>query len=123
MIKGCSVSLTGTYTLFHSQLLPPTFGSLNLSLILSGQLVLSVWIFITLVSTQHYFVIFIFRVNIETSQVAQWRHGIDLCNKKIPWSRKWQSIPVFLPGKAHGQRSLAGYSKWGHKESDTTSSI
>ena len=33
---------------------------------------------------------------------------------------KWQPIPVFLPGKSHGQRSLAGYSPWGHKESDTT---
>ena len=29
--------------------------------------------------------------------------------RKIPWRRKWQSIPVFLPGKSHGQRSLAGY--------------
>ena len=28
--------------------------------------------------------------------------------------------PVFLPGKFHGQRSLAGYSPWGLKESDTT---
>ena len=40
--------------------------------------------------------------------------------RKIPWSRKWQPTPVFLPGKFHGQRSLAGYSPWGHKESDTT---
>ena len=32
----------------------------------------------------------------------------------------WQSTPVFLPGKFHGQRSLAGYSPWGLKESDTT---
>ena len=39
---------------------------------------------------------------------------------KIPWRRKWQSTPVFLPGKSHGQRSLAAYSPWGHKESDTT---
>ena len=30
------------------------------------------------------------------------------------------SIPVLLPGKFHGQRSLVGYSPWGHKESDTT---
>ena len=37
---------------------------------------------------------------------------------KIPWRRKWQPTPVFLPGKSHGQRSLAGYSSWGHKESD-----
>ena len=39
---------------------------------------------------------------------------------KIPWRRKWQPTPVFLPGKSHGQRSLAGYSSWGHKESDMT---
>ena len=38
---------------------------------------------------------------------------------KIPWRRKWQPTPVFLPGKPHRQRSLAGYSPWGHKESDT----
>ena len=39
---------------------------------------------------------------------------------KIPWRRKWQPTPVFLPGKSHGWRSLVGYSPWGHKESDTT---
>ena len=39
---------------------------------------------------------------------------------KIPWKRAWQPTPVFLPGKFHGQRSLVGYSLWGHKESDTT---
>ena len=37
-----------------------------------------------------------------------------------PWRRKWQPTPVFLPGEFHGQRSLAGYSPWGCKESDTT---
>ena len=35
--------------------------------------------------------------------------------RKIPWRRKWQPTPVFLPGKSCGQRSLAGYSPWGHK--------
>ena len=35
---------------------------------------------------------------------------------KIPWSRKWQPTPVFLPGKLHGQRSLVVYSPWGCKE-------
>ena len=34
---------------------------------------------------------------------------------QIPWRRKWQPTPVFLPGKSHGQRSLAGYSPWGCK--------
>ena len=37
------------------------------------------------------------------------------------WSRKGQPTPVFLPGgKFHGQRSPAGYSPWGRKESDMT---
>ena len=39
---------------------------------------------------------------------------------KIPWRRKWQLNPVFLPGKSHRQRGLADNSPWGHKESDTT---
>ena len=38
----------------------------------------------------------------------------------FPWSRKCQPTPVFLPGKFQGQRSLAGYSPWGHQESDMT---
>ena len=34
--------------------------------------------------------------------------------------RQWHLTPVLLPGKSHGQRSLVGYSPWGHEESDTT---
>ena len=37
----------------------------------------------------------------------------------VPWGRKWQPTPGFLPGKCHGQRSLVGYSPWGCKESNT----
>ena len=33
------------------------------------------------------------------------------------------TLSVFLPGKSHGQRSLVGYSSWGHKESDTTEQL
>ena len=40
--------------------------------------------------------------------------------RKIPWKRKWQSTSVFSPGKSNGQRSLAGYSLYGHKESYMT---
>ena len=40
--------------------------------------------------------------------------------RKIPWSRKWQPFQVFLHGEFHGQRSLAGYSPQGHKDSDMT---
>ena len=35
------------------------------------------------------------------------------------WRRQWHPTPVLLPGEFHGQRSQAGYSPWGHKESDT----
>ena len=37
--------------------------------------------------------------------------------------RKWQPTPVFLPGEFHGQRTLVGYSSWGHTESDTTEQL
>ena len=47
------------------------------------------------------------------------RLGFDPSVRKIPWRRKWQPTPVFLHGKSHGQRNLAGYSPWGCKESDT----
>ena len=43
--------------------------------------------------------------------------------KKIPRRREWQPIPAFLHGKSHGQRSLAGYSPWDCKESDTTKQL
>ena len=43
--------------------------------------------------------------------------------RNIPWRRKWQHIPVFLPDKSHGQRSLVGYSPWGHKKSDMTEQL
>ena len=42
---------------------------------------------------------------------------------KISCGWKWQPTSVFLPGKSHGQRSLVGYSPWGHKESDTTEQL
>ena len=40
--------------------------------------------------------------------------------RKSLWRWEWKSTPVLLPGKPHGQRSLAGYSPWGCKELDTT---
>ena len=48
------------------------------------------------------------------------RCGFDLWVGKIPWRRKRQPLPVFLPEKSHGQRSLAGNSPWGFKKLDTT---
>ena len=46
------------------------------------------------------------------------RRGFDLWVGKIPWRRKWQLTPLFLPGKCHGQRSLAGCSPRDHEDSD-----
>ena len=48
------------------------------------------------------------------------RQGFNPWLRKIHWRRKWQPIPVFLPGKSHGQKSLRDYSLEGCKESDTT---
>ena len=38
--------------------------------------------------------------------------------EKIPWRREWLSTSVFLPGEFHEQKSLVGYSPWGHKKLD-----
>ena len=48
------------------------------------------------------------------------RCGLNSCVGKSPRRRAWQPTLVFLPGESHGQRSLAGYSPWGRKESDVT---
>ena len=48
------------------------------------------------------------------------RHGCNPWVEKIPWRRKWQATPVFLPGQFHGQRSQAGHCPWGCKKSDMT---
>jgi len=48
------------------------------------------------------------------------RLGFDPWVRKIPWKRNRQSSPLFLPGKSHGYRSLAGYNPRGHKELNTT---
>ena len=48
------------------------------------------------------------------------KHGFDPWVRNIPWRRKWQPTPVFLPRKFHGQRSLEGWSTWGQIEMDMT---
>ena len=49
--------------------------------------------------------------------------GISPWIRKIPWRKKWQPTLGFLPGESHGQRSLAGYSPWGCKESGKTGQL
>ena len=41
-------------------------------------------------------------------------------SKKMYWRRKWQPTPIFFLEESHGQRSLTGYSPWGHKELEKT---
>ena len=53
---------------------------------------------------------------------AMWETQVGSLGREdqIPWRRKWQPTPVFLPVEFHGQRCLDSYSPWGFKESDTT---
>ena len=48
------------------------------------------------------------------------RPGFNVWIGKITCRKEWQPTPVFLPREFHGQRSLAGYSPWGHKEFNMT---
>ena len=48
------------------------------------------------------------------------RAGFDSWFGKLLWRREWQLTLLFFPGKSHGQRTLAGYSPWGCKETDMT---
>ena len=73
--------------------------------------------------TQNYkFVIIITKASLVAQTAKSWlirlqyrRSRFNPWIGKIPWRRKWQPTPLFLPGKSHGQRSLAGYSPWGCK--------
>ena len=67
-------------------------------------------------------------ISIHISGLPRWHNGKKptcQCRRprfvpwvgNIPWRRKWHSTPVDLPGKFHGQRSLAGYTPCGHEES------
>ena len=48
---------------------------------------------------------------------------VQFLGQEDPWSKKQQPAPIVLCEKFHGQRSLAGYSPWGHKEPDKTEQL
>ena len=58
--------------------------------------------------------------NLPAMQETQVR---SLGQEDLTWRRQGQPTPVFLLGESYGMRSLAGYSPWGHKESDTTEQL
>ena len=55
-----------------------------------------------------------------TCQCRRHETSVPFLGWEEPQKRKWQPTSVSLPGESHGQRSLVGYSPWGHKESDIT---
>ena len=74
-----------------------------------------------------YIHITISQVLIRASLVAQMGKNLPAMQTRVqflhwkdPLEKGKATHPVFLPGEFHGQRSLAGCSQWGHKESDTT---
>ena len=68
--------------------------------------------------------LFIGRTDAKAETPIVWPPDVkDWLIGKIPWRRKSQPTPVFLPGKFHGWRSLVGYCPWGRKESDTTEQL
>ena len=54
---------------------------------------------------------------------AMWETWVQSLGWEDPMGRAWQPTPVFLPGESYGQRNLAGYSPWSHKESDMTEQL
>ena len=48
---------------------------------------------------------------------------VQSLGQEDPLEKENSNPPVFLPGKCHEQRSLTGYSSWGHNESDTTEQL
>ena len=54
-----------------------------------------------------------------TRQCRRHEMWVRSLGQEDPMKKEMEPTPVFLPGKSHGQRSLVGYSSWGHKESDT----
>ena len=51
------------------------------------------------------------------------RPEFDPWARKILQRREWLPTPLFLPEESHEQRSLAGYSPWGCKDSNTTEQL
>ena len=56
----------------------------------------------------------------ESSPAQYKRSGFNPWVEKILWRWKWQPTPMFLPGEFHREWSLMGFSRLGHKKSDTT---
>ena len=56
---------------------------------------------------------------LDSKESAMQETGFDSWIGKVPWRRESLSIPEFLTGEFHEQRSLVIYTPWGHRESNT----
>ena len=54
---------------------------------------------------------------------AMWETGVQSLGQEDPLEEGMATHSSILAGESHGQRSLVGYSPWGHKESDITEAI
>ena len=59
-------------------------------------------------------------IQISWEDATRRQHTFFQISILLSWRRKWQPIPVFLPGESHGQRSLVGCRPWGRTESNMT---
>ena len=50
--------------------------------------------------------------------LGMWETQVRSLDWENPLEKGMATTPVFLPGKSHGQKSLVGYSPWGHKDLD-----
>ena len=55
--------------------------------------------------------------------LTMWETWVRSLSEDDPLEKEMATTPVLLPGKSHGQRSVVGYSPWGHKELDTTKQL
>ena len=60
---------------------------------------------------------------VKTPPTMQETQVLSLGQEDSPGEGNGNPLPVFLPGEFHGQRSLAGDSPWGHKESKMTEQL
>ena len=74
---------------------------------------------------RHAFVLFLYMLGFPVAQMvknlpAVWETSVRFMGWEDPLEKGMATLSSILSGKSHGQRGLAGYSPWGHKESDMT---
>ena len=113
---ACSHTPAPWHTVWQVQKIPPTYHLKQpLSAFLQRPLPTQLKIMLTVKENRTYHLERVYQsVNVELWDNA-WITAMPIICR-----RKWQPVPVFLPGKSHGPRSLVGYSPEGLKESETT---